>query len=62
LAELDARYQLVQESLKNGQERLQEAVRRLDHTKEQLRSFDKKINDMNMENGRKMSEKFERLK
>jgi len=62
VGDFEARHQLVMGHLKKYNERVNEAVAHLDNTKAVLMSYDKKINQLNMDNMQKLDEKFEKFK
>ena len=50
------------EQLKKNSEKVNDAVAHLDKTKEQLRNYDKKITQMNLDNKHALTQSFETFK
>lgn len=62
VGDFEARHQLVMEQLKKNSEKVNDAVAHLDKTKEQLRNYDKKITQMNLDNKHALTQSFETFK
>ena len=62
VGDFEARQQVVMEQLKKNNEKVNETVAYLNQTKDQLKIFDKKITQLNLENKHALTQSFETFK